>query len=113
MADIRTSVKLYGWIFTEPERFEQVIKKAVATTTPQLPKLPQARSRVRTGRMFKSWQAENLGLRIRVASEGVAYTVYNEFGTSKMSAQPMLQPSVPEMVVLLSNAITREVQSLS
>lgn len=109
---IRTSVRTYGWLFDDPARFGRVIESSVSKVAPQLPKLPKARSRVRTGRMAQSWQSENLGKAIRVSSEGVAYTIFNEMGTSKMSAQPMLQPSIPEMVLLLSNEITSQVAGL-
>lgn len=106
------SVRKYGWIFDNPDKFQQIVQRAVAQTTPQLPKFPKSRSRVRTGRMLQSWKAENLGNAIRVASEGVSYTIYNEFGTYKMAAQPMLTPSIPEMQQLLQNNIVRLIGDL-
>lgn len=109
---IKVTARTYGWLFDDPARFERIVKSSVSKVAPQLPKLPKARSRVRTGRMAQSWQSENLGNAIRVSSEGVAYTIFNEMGTYKMTAQPMLTPSIPEMVTLLSNEITSQVMSL-
>lgn len=112
---INVTTKTYGWVFDNPAKFEQVVRTSVAKVAPELPKLPKAKSRVRTGRMAQSWQSENLGNAIRVSSEGVAYTIFNNEGTRFMSAQPMLTDSVsvPEMVVLLSNEITTQVKALS
>lgn len=106
------TIKTSGWIFKNPDKFEQAVKAAVAKTTPQLPKLPQSRSPVRTGRLFASWRSENLGKGIKVLSDGVAYAVYVEFGTSKMSAQPMLAPSIEQMRTVLANNISSEISSL-
>lgn len=51
------------------------------------------RSRVDTGAMKGSWQTQPLGaLHARVAN-GQEYAIYNEYGTSKMSAQPMARPA--------------------
>lgn len=53
------------------------------------------RSRVRTGRMRSEWVARHYDDHSEVTNP-VPYTVFNEFGTYKMSAQPMLVPSVEE-----------------
>ena len=50
-------------------------------------------SRRRTGAMAAGWHVEPLGIAARVLS-GTDYTIYNEFGTSRMSAQPMARPSM-------------------
>ena len=43
--------------------------------------------------MAAGWHVEPLGIAARVVS-GTDYTIYNEFGTSRMSAQPMARPSM-------------------
>lgn len=56
----------------------------------------QVRSRVDTGQMRAGWAVE-----VTAPTEGVVYnpvehTIFNEFGTVNMSAQPMVGPSVEE-----------------
>lgn len=55
-----------------------------------------ARSRVDTGRMRAGWQSERTGEYEYEVSNDVDYTIYNEFGTRNMSAQPMLGPAIEE-----------------
>lgn len=64
----------------------------VAKTTEDIRGDAEGRSRVDTGAMAAGWMAFVGGLTGRVeASED--YTVHNEFGTVKMSAQPMAVPA--------------------
>lgn len=105
------SATFSGWLFTNPD-FEPAIKSAVAAAAPQMPPYPEARSRIRTGRMAASWNAEARGMDLRVGSDGIAYTIYNEMGTRKMSAQPMLAPSIPTMTILLANEIASNIGKL-
>ena len=51
-------------------------------------------SRRRTGAMAAGWKPVPLGTGARVVS-GPHYTIYNEYGTFKMAAQPMARPSMP------------------
>jgi hypothetical protein len=54
------------------------------------------RSRVDTGAMRGGWHTVPMGpLHARVQA-GVDYTIYNEYGTSKMAAQPMARPAAHE-----------------
>jgi hypothetical protein len=58
-----------------------------------------ARSRVDTGAMRSGWQCviEKGGDSVYATiSNGVLYTVHNEYGTWKMAAQPMAIPSLDE-----------------
>lgn len=53
-------------------------------------------SRVDTGNMRGGWQHQMTGMMEGIVINLVEYTVYNEFGTIFMSAQPMLQPAIEE-----------------
>jgi HK97 gp10 family phage protein len=55
------------------------------------------RSRERTGAMRRGWNRQRIGVGRRAGwriYDSVPYTIYNEFGTSRMSAQPMLGPEM-------------------
>ena len=52
------------------------------------------RSRVDTGAMRAGWSAAPLGINGARVSNPVAHTIYNEFGTFRMSAKPMARPSM-------------------
>jgi HK97 gp10 family phage protein len=54
------------------------------------------RSRVDTGRMRDAWDKEQTGPGEWTVFNDVDYTIYNEFGTVHMSAQPMLSPALEE-----------------
>ncbi len=56
----------------------------------------KARSRVDTGTMRGGWQHQIKGPFEGMVFNLIDYTVYNEFGTSRMSAQPMLRPAVED-----------------
>jgi HK97 gp10 family phage protein len=55
------------------------------------------RSRVDTGTMRAGWQAHESPGVGWVVFNPVQYTVYNEYGTIYMSAQPMLRPAIEEV----------------
>jgi hypothetical protein len=54
------------------------------------------RSRVDTGQMRAGWETIEEGPLARRVQNPVEHTIYNEYGTVYMSAQPMLAPSVEE-----------------
>jgi HK97 gp10 family phage protein len=56
----------------------------------------KARSRVDTAAMKNAWQAEMNGETSGTVSNPVEHTIYNEYGTRHMGAQPMLAPAVEE-----------------
>jgi hypothetical protein len=55
----------------------------------------RTRSRVRTGAMRAGWHATH-GIEMSTVTDDVPWTVFNEYGTSRMSAQPMLGPASEE-----------------
>lgn len=56
----------------------------------------QARSRVDTGEMRAGWDAVQAGPTDWYVYNPVEHVIWNEIGTTSMSAQPMLEPSVEE-----------------
>lgn len=54
----------------------------------------QDRARVDTGFMKSAIQAQMEGPLTWRVDAGAPYSIYNEFGTTKMSAQPMMVPAV-------------------
>ena len=52
-------------------------------------------SRRRTGAMAAGWKPVPLGVNGARVVSGPHYTIYNEYGTFKMAAQPMARPSMP------------------
>ena len=54
------------------------------------------RSRVDTGNMKNSWQTEMGDDLTAVVYNNVEYVIYHEYGTVRMSAQPMATPAAEE-----------------
>jgi HK97 gp10 family phage protein len=69
---------------------------AVQNTIQRIELGAKARSRVDTGQMRGGWMSHMTGAMSGVVENNVEHAIYNEFGTVKMSAQPMLAPSVEE-----------------
>lgn len=69
---------------------------AVRRAEARIERRSKERSRVRTGAMRGGWQSHPLGPTEGMVFNIVPYTIYNEFGTIHMSAQPMLRPAVEE-----------------
>lgn len=67
------------------------------------------RSRVRTGKMQKGWSVEH-GPEESTVFNPVNYTIYNEYGTVRMSAQPMLTPAVEEERGRFVDSIIAEIE---
>lgn len=68
----------------------------VETTVFNIEAACKLRSRVDTGQMRNGWTGEMTGATEGVVANPVEHTIFNEFGTDSMSAQPMLTPSVEE-----------------
>jgi HK97 gp10 family phage protein len=73
-----------------PEAVNQVLSKVALDIVAEA----ETRSRVRTGAMRAGWQAEQESQLSWRVYNSVGYTIYNEFGTYKMPAAPMLTPAV-------------------
>lgn len=57
----------------------------------------QERSRVDSGAMKDAWQFEMESELVGVVFNTVEHSIYNEFGTYKMAAQPMIRPAVEQV----------------
>lgn len=69
------------------------VARAVGVTANNVQYLAASLSRVDTGNMRGGWQVDGGRFQKRVFNN-VHYTVYHEYGTIYMSAQPMLGPAV-------------------
>lgn len=70
------------------------VSVANAKAAAEIEREAKRRSRYETGNMRGGWQTDILGPYERMVYNLVEYTVYNEFGTIYMSAQPMLGPAI-------------------
>ena len=77
-------------------RSETVSSLAVSQAIANIEFRCKARSRRDTGTMKGGWQGEMTGYYEGIVYNLVYYTIYNEYGTYKMSAQPMLGPAIAE-----------------
>lgn len=69
--------------------------RAIANTTYKIETRAKERSRVASGEMRGGWQSEVNGME-GVVFNMVQHTIFNEYGTIHMSAQPMLAPAIEE-----------------
>lgn len=69
---------------------------AVRRTCERIETRAKGHSRADTGNMRAGWQHQMTGEMEGMVFNLVEYTVYNEYGTIFMSAQPMLGPAVEE-----------------
>ncbi len=71
------------------ERASQAVRK----TALDIEAGAKERSRVDTGNMKNAWQTEMESELSAVVYNNVDYVIHNEFGTARMSAQPMATPA--------------------
>ena len=88
-------------IIVKLDKFDEIAKRLPGVIDAILAKVAndvvadaQVRSRVDTGEMRAGWTAGQTGEHEWTVSNSVEHTIYNEFGTVHMSAQPMLTPAV-------------------
>lgn len=93
---MRTEVRLDSRIPGIIAAAEAGVSVAVKRCCERIETGAKARSRVDTGAMRAGWQHQMTGEKEGIVFNLVEYTVYNEFGTIFMSAQPMLQPAIEE-----------------
>jgi HK97 gp10 family phage protein len=70
--------------------------RSVQRTCDRIESLAKGHSRVDTGHMREEWQSQMTGELEGIVFNLVVYTIYNEYGTMMMPAQPMLTPAVEE-----------------
>lgn len=100
------SVKTRGNDIAAYSKRVQAKTKAVVADDAKLTEADAtARSRVDTGEMRDGWHAFNLDAYTYELSNEVPHTIYNEYGTVHMSAQPMATPAVETARVRLPRAL--------
>ena len=97
-------MRIYTTVRTDTRVLDQLIKmgpvaaeSAVAEMADRVDEIAASLSRVDTGAMRAGWAWRWYARGVRATAyvyNSVKYTIYNEFGTWKMSAQPMLGPAL-------------------
>lgn len=72
------------------------VTRAVRRAEANIELRAKQRSRVDTGNMRGGWQTKSLGPFDGMVVNLVSYAIYNEYGTSRMPAQPMLRPAIEQ-----------------
>lgn len=72
------------------------VRTAVRRAEAAIVRRAMARSRVDTGNMRGGWQSQAVGDFDGVVFNRVNYTIFNEYGTVSMAAQPMVRPAVED-----------------
>jgi HK97 gp10 family phage protein len=67
----------------------------------------KAHSRVDTGEMRDGWTAEQTSDTHGTVYNDVPHTVFNEYGTVKMTAQPMIHPAIDEAKPAFDTGLAR------
>ncbi len=80
------------------------VARAVGVTANNVQYLAASLSRVDTGNMRGGWQVSGGKFTKRVFNN-VYYTIYHEYGTIYMSAQPMLGPAVDHELPLFADRV--------
>ncbi len=91
-------VTLKGDLTKRMKRGEKRAAQIVETTAKGIQRGAMARSRVDTMRMRNGWQIAQISEHKWQVGNAVSYVIFNELGTYKMSAQPMLYPSAEEAI---------------
>ncbi len=85
---------------------DALVAEAVAVTANNIRFEAARRSRYDTGNMRGGWQVDGTKYEKRVFNN-VHYTIYNEYGTVRMSAQPMLGPAIDQELPLYHERVRR------
>lgn len=110
---IRMTVEIHtrgGGIDAYSRRMQSRVKGVIADDAQETLADARARSRVRTGRMKAGWTAYNLTPYSYELRNDVPYTIYNEYGTIHMSAQPMATPATEAARARLPRKLAEAVQ---
>lgn len=86
---------------------EKGTSEAVETMISDVENGAKEKSRYDTGNMRGGWQSRMIDDNTGEVFNPVHYTIFHEFGTSFMSAQPMLTPSVEESMEKFTDNIKR------
>lgn len=95
MIDLKLEVK-FNHFDTYPKKVNAELSKLVRRTALAIEGGCKIKSRVDKGQMRAGWQTKMEGDLTGVVFNPIGHTIYNELGTRRMSAKPMLVPSVEE-----------------
>jgi hypothetical protein len=87
------------------KRAQAKVKSIIAADAQTTRADAMARSRVDTGQMKAGWTANNITPYAYELRNDVPHTIYNEYGTYKMSAQPMATPAIESAAQRLPKAL--------
>lgn len=76
----------------------QMTREAAGNAATAIEQGCKSRSRVLTGTMRNGWQTEQVESDTFRVYNPVSYTIFNELGTMYMAAQPMLIPTLEEVM---------------
>lgn len=86
----------YNRFPTIGKEVKQALSQHVRRTALIVEGKAEQKSRVRTGEMKGGWETRFESEMTAFVFNGVSWVIHNEFGTRKMSAQPMIRPAVEE-----------------
>lgn len=88
-------------------RFQRGGSAAVRDTASEIRDEAAQRSRVETGEMRDGWTMQMIGPTEATVFNNVPHTVFNEYGTVNMTAQPMLTPAVDHATPRLTTRVAK------
>lgn len=94
------------------EELPRAVRRASRESAEAIRQGAADRSRVRTGAMRRGWRVTEDADGITVDNP-VAHTIFNEYGTRRMSAQPMLTPAVEEERAQFPSRVADAVRALA
>lgn len=95
---------------TLPERkavLERGIPIVVEKTAADATRIAKEKSRVDTGAMRAGWTFSMVGPKRAIVGNAQEHSVYNEYGTRHMSAQPMIRPAIVQVSQPFFDAISQ------
>lgn len=88
---------------------EEVERAAINISAGAIRRTPP---RIDTGTLVASWTADRITETLWAAYSDQEHSIYNEFGTYKMAAHPMLRPSATEELPRLVAALSKRLEGL-
>jgi len=86
--------------------FKAAVPLIVDKTAADATRIARAKSRVDTGAMEGNWTYEMESLFRAIIGNPEEHSIYNEYGTVKMSAQPMIRPAIGQVTDAFFAAMT-------
>lgn len=103
--DLSRAVPMLEKLATDIE--STIPQKSLQAGADQLVTLAKSRAPVRTGALRDSIQRTEASAESATVEAEVEYSGFVEFGTSRMSAEPYMTPSIPEAVRTIEQTATQ------